>query len=48
MRRLFTAALLLTVAVGHESLLACGDKFFVVGRGDRFSRAYASLNPEAS
>jgi hypothetical protein len=45
MRRLFTVALLLAFAVGHESLLACGDKFFVVGRGDRFSRAYASLNP---
>jgi hypothetical protein len=26
-------------------LVACGDKFFVVGRGDKFSRAYASLNP---
>ena len=45
MRRLVSAALLLAVAVGQESLLACGDKFFVVGRGDRFSRAYASLNP---
>jgi hypothetical protein len=45
MRRILTAAFLLAFAVGHESLLACGDKFFVVGRGDRFSRAYASLNP---
>lgn len=45
MRRLVSAALLLACAVGQESLLACGDKFFVVGRGDRFSRAYASLNP---
>jgi hypothetical protein len=45
MRRLVAAALLLTFGLGHESLLACGDKFFVVGRGDRFSRAYASLNP---
>lgn len=45
MRRLFTAAFLLTFAFGHESLLACGDKFFVVGRGDKFSRAYASLHP---
>jgi hypothetical protein len=24
---------------------ACGDKFLVVGRGARFQRAYASLNP---
>ena len=45
MRRLFTAAFLLTFVLGHESLLACGDKFFVVGRGDKFSRAYASLHP---
>lgn len=45
MRRLLTAALLLVFGLGHTSLLACGDKFFVVGRGDRFSRAYASLHP---
>jgi hypothetical protein len=45
MRRLLTAAFLLAFGLGHESLLACGDKFFVVGRGDRFSRAYASLHP---
>jgi hypothetical protein len=40
-----TAVFLLAAAIGQESLQACGDKFFVVGRGDRFSRAYASLNP---
>lgn len=45
MRRLLTVACLLTFALGHDTLLACGDKFFVVGRGDRFSRAYASLHP---
>jgi hypothetical protein len=45
MKRLLTAVFLLAAAVGQDSLLACGDKFFVVGRGDRFSRAYASLNP---
>jgi hypothetical protein len=38
-------ALLLSLSIGQDVLLACGDKFFLVGRGDRFSRAYASLSP---
>ena len=42
---LVVSMLLLTCWVGQESLLACGDKFFLVGRGDRFARAYASLYP---
>jgi hypothetical protein len=46
MRRIFTVVtLLLSLSIGQEALLACGDKFFLVGRGDRFSRAYASLHP---
>jgi hypothetical protein len=45
MKRFFSILLLLAFGVGQEALLACGDKFFVVGRGDKFSRAYASLNP---
>jgi hypothetical protein len=45
MRRLVTIAILLMFGLGQEALLACGDKFFVVGRGDKFSRAYASLHP---
>jgi hypothetical protein len=46
MRKVFTAALLLTVfSAGQAGLLACGDKFFLVGRGEGFSRAYASLHP---
>ena len=46
MRRVFTAALLLTAfSAGQAGLLACGDKFFLVGRGEEFSRAYASLHP---
>jgi hypothetical protein len=45
MRRIFTVAFLLAAVLGQNSLLACGDKFFVVGRGDKFSRAYASLHP---
>jgi hypothetical protein len=46
MRKMFVAAaLLFVVSVGQGGLLACGDKFFLVGRGDRFTRAYASLHP---
>jgi hypothetical protein len=37
--------LLLSLSVGQDVLRACGDKFFLVGRGDRFSRAYFSLHP---
>jgi hypothetical protein len=46
MRKPLTAlTLLLAFSMGQGALLACGDKFFLVGRGDRFSRAYASLHP---
>ena len=47
MRRAFGSVivLLLVFLFGHAVLQACGDKFFLVGRGDRFSRAYASLRP---
>ena len=45
-RRLAAVTLILAAAVcGQSALLACGDKFFLVGRGDRFARAYASLYP---
>jgi hypothetical protein len=44
-KRLTLATLLLSFTIGPEALLACGDKFFLVGRGDRFSRAYATLHP---
>ena len=43
--RLMLATVLLSITIGPEVLGACGDKFFLVGRGDRFSRAYASLHP---
>jgi hypothetical protein len=36
---------LLAVVTMQEGVRACGDKFFLVGRGDRFARAYASLHP---
>jgi len=46
MRKVFTTALLLSMfSAGQAGLLACGDKFFLVGRGEGFSRAYASLHP---
>jgi hypothetical protein len=46
MRRVVSAAmLLLAFSVGQDVLVACGDKFFLVGRGERFMRAYASLHP---
>jgi hypothetical protein len=43
--RLTIATLLLSFSIAPETLVACGDKFFLVGRGDRFSRAYATLHP---
>jgi hypothetical protein len=44
-KRLTLATLLLSFTIGPDVLFACGDKFFLVGRGDRFSRAYATLHP---
>ena len=44
-RSLAVAAMLLACATVQETVGACGDKFFLVGRGDRFARAYASLHP---
>ena len=46
-KRLTLATLLLSFTIGPDVLFACGDKFFLVGRGDRFSRAYATLHPSA-
>ena len=45
MRRILTVMVLVACSAGQGGLLACGDKFFLVGRGDPFSRAYASLHP---
>jgi len=44
-KHLTLVTLLVSFAIGPEMLYACGDKFFLVGRGDRFSRAYATLHP---
>jgi hypothetical protein len=40
-----TTVLLALTTISERGLQACGDKFFLVGRGDRFARAYASLHP---
>lgn len=40
-----TTFVLLAAVIPGQTLQACGDKFFLVGRGDRFARAYASLYP---
>ena len=46
MRRVLSIALLLGLCLAwQQGLLACGDKFFLVSRGDSFMRAYASLHP---
>ena len=46
MRRVLAIALLLgTCSAWQDGLFACGDKFFLVSRGDRFGRAYASVHP---
>jgi hypothetical protein len=43
MRDLFVASAL--IAGLYQPLDACGDKLLLVGRGLKFQRAYASLNP---
>jgi hypothetical protein len=46
MRRALSIAILLSLCMAwQQGLLACGDKFFLVSRGDSFMRAYASLHP---
>jgi hypothetical protein len=46
MRKVLAVAVLLTAcSLWQDGLRACGDKFFLVSRGDRFARAYASLHP---
>lgn len=48
MRRLWMAALLLAAGAGTSShLLACGDKFLVVGRGIRYERSAAARQASA-
>lgn len=44
-RTVMLVGLLLLLSSVQDVLVACGDKFFLVGRGDRFSRAYNSLHP---
>jgi len=44
-RGLLGVVLALVLVPLHPTLDACGDKFLMVGRGARFQRAYASVNP---
>jgi len=46
MRRALSIVMLFSLCLAwQQGLLACGDKFFLVSRGDSFLRAYASLHP---
>jgi len=46
MRKVIAVAMLMGLcAAWQDGVQACGDKFFLVSRGDRFARAYASLHP---
>src|SRR5262245_34929521 len=46
MRKVIAVAVLMGLcAAWQDGVQACGDKFFLVSRGDRFARAYASLHP---
>jgi ABC-type amino acid transport substrate-binding protein len=46
MRRLIPATVVVVAIIwGQSALIACGDKFFLVGNGGRWSQAYASLHP---
>jgi hypothetical protein len=46
MRKVLAIVVLVGVwSTCQEGLRACGDKFFLVSRGDRFAHAYASLHP---
>lgn len=46
MRRSLPIVILFSLCLmWQQGLLACGDKFFLVSRGDSFLRAYASLHP---
>lgn len=46
MRRFVTLVAILFVSASTlHPLLACGDKFLMVGRGAKFQRAYASVYP---
>ena len=45
MRRWLVATVVVLCSMPNVPLLACGDKFFQIGRGERFSRAYRSVHP---
>jgi hypothetical protein len=46
MRKAFVVvAVFVACTIAEHALVACGDKFFIVGGGSNFNRAYASLHP---
>ena len=45
MRRWLVATVVVLWSLANVPLWACGDKFFQIGRGERFSRAYRSVHP---
>ena len=45
MRRFLVATVIVFWSMPNVPLRACGDKFFQIGRGERFSRAYRSVHP---
>jgi hypothetical protein len=44
-RTVVVTAIALSLFIGQHPLLACGDKFFLVGRADRHARLYAAMYP---
>jgi hypothetical protein len=44
MRKVFAVALIV-FALGSQAVIACGDKFSLLGRGARFRQAYAAIHP---
>ena len=43
--RNLSAVALVVLALGSQTVLACGDKFALLGRGARFQQAYAAIHP---
>jgi hypothetical protein len=40
-----SAVALVVLVLGSQAVLACGDKFAVLGRGARFQQTYAAIHP---
>src|SRR5687768_15678559 len=44
MRKAFAVGVVV-LALGSQAVMACGDKFALLGRGARFQNAYAAIHP---